>query len=617
MEERKAYRIGIDLAPGRVLHPGHRFIAGEELSAETAAAAVQALQEEGAKVIVATSAFGVDDGSDEEAIRDAATARGLPVTCGHEISKRYGLATRTRTAVINASILPRMIETADMTEASVREAGIRAPLMIMRGDGGVMDVREMRHRPAMTMLSGPAASVAGALMHLRVSDGIYFEVGGTSTNIGVIRNGRPTVKYARVGGHETYVSSLDVRVIGIAGGSMVRARDGKLVDVGPRSAHIAGLPYAAFAKPEDIVDPQIEFFKPKADDPNDYVAVRSANGTRYAITNTCAANILGYAKPGLHASGNRESAERAMAALARFIGKDIEETARAILDIATDKVIPVVNDLIAEYRLDRDQALLVGEGGGAAALIPHASTRTGLHHEISKDAEVISSIGVALALVRDVVERVIPNAQPDDIKRIRREAFEAAVKLGADPDGVEVTVELDPNTHRIRATAMGASEMRARQRKDEVGETEAHEIAAKAMGLEPGRVALAAATPRMRVFQGEVEERSWGIFKKRRSPVRAVDLDGVIRVQRSHSVVRPVSTRTALDGLRRLWEDTTIYNGDSTITPDVFVIVGGQLIDLSGVNSIDQAVAVTRGELDGLTADASIALIGIPPSRGL
>src|SRR5262249_30804234 len=197
-------------------------------------------------------AWGVEDKEAGEPVRRLVVGGGLAAPGGNEITKLYGLTTRPRTAVINASILPKMIDTATMTEASVREAGIQAPLMIMRGDGGVMDIKEMRRRPVMTMLSGPAASVAGALMYLRVSDGIYFEVGGTSTNIGVIRNGRPTVKYARVGGHETYVSSLDVRVIGIAGGSMVRARGGKLVDVGPRSAHIAGLPYAAFAKPEDI-----------------------------------------------------------------------------------------------------------------------------------------------------------------------------------------------------------------------------------------------------------------------------------------------------------------------------------------------------------------------------
>ena len=607
----------IELAPGRHLKPVNRFITKETLTDDTGRKAIEELKAEEVKVIVASSAFGVDDSEAEEKIRGLVVDAGLAATCGHEITKLYGLTTRTRTAVINASILPKMIDTAVMTEASVREAGILAPLMIMRGDGGVMDIAEMRRRPAMTMLSGPAASVAGALMHLRVTDGIYFEVGGTSTNIGVIRNGRPTVKYARVGGHETYVSSLDVRVIGIAGGSMVRIRDGKIVDVGPRSAHIAGLPYSAFAKPEDIVDPVIELFRPKFDDPDDYVAVRSASGTRYAITNTCAANVLGYAKPGLHAYGNPESAQRAMAALAGMIGKSIEDTARAILDTATDKVIPVVDDLMAEYKLDRDQAVLVGEGGGAAALIPHASSRTGLHHVISKDAEVISSIGVALALVRDVVERVLPNPTPEDLRRIRREAFEAVVKLGAAPENVEVTIEVDQHTHRVRATAMGASEMRARQRNDEVGELEAKEIAAKAMGVGLEHVTLAAATPRMRIFQGEVEERSWKIFKKRRSPVRAVDLDGVIRVQRSHSVVRAASAGTGFADVRRLWEDTTIYNGDSVITPDIFVIIGSQIIDLSGVNSIEQALAITRSEFDGLVDSDPVALISIPPSRGL
>ena len=267
----------IELAPGRYLRPLHHFITTDRLDEKAVREALEALRAQGIEVVVASSAFGVDDQSGEELVMRVAAELELAATGGHEITKLYGLTTRTRTAVINASILPKMIGTANMTEASVREAGIAAPLMIMRGDGGVMDVREMRRRPVVTMLSGPAASVAGALMYLRVSDGIFFEVGGTSTNIGVIRNGRPTVKHAKVGGHDTYVNSLDVRVIGIAGGSMVRLRGSDVFDVGPRSAHIAGLHYATFARPEEIVDPRIELFRPKDGDPDDYVAIRSAN----------------------------------------------------------------------------------------------------------------------------------------------------------------------------------------------------------------------------------------------------------------------------------------------------------------------------------------------------
>jgi N-methylhydantoinase A len=144
----------IELAPGRHLRPVNRFIHTEKLTEAAARQTIAALAAEGARVIVASQAFGVDDGGAEEMVRRVAVEAGLPATCGHEISKLYGLTTRTRTAVINASILPKMIDTANMTEASVREAGISAPLMIMRGDGGVMDIQQMRRRPVKTMLSG-------------------------------------------------------------------------------------------------------------------------------------------------------------------------------------------------------------------------------------------------------------------------------------------------------------------------------------------------------------------------------------------------------------------------------------------------------------------------------
>ncbi len=607
----------IELAPGRFLRPMHRFIATEKLTEELVRKTLSALRDEGTQVVVASGAFSVDDQRAEELVMGIAAEMGLAVTGGHEITKLYGLTTRTRTAVINASILPKMIGTANMTEASVREAGIAAPLMIMRGDGGVMHVQEMRRRPVVTMLSGPAASVAGALMYLRVSDGIYFEVGGTSTNIGVIRNGRPTIKHAKVGGHDTYVNSLDVRVIGIAGGSMVRVRGNEVFDVGPRSAHIAGLHYAAFARPEEIVDPRLELFRPKEGDPEDYLAIRSASGERYAITNTCAANVLGYAKPGWHAHGNAESARKAITPLAQRLGVSVEEAARRVLEKASGKVIPVVEDLVRQYALDRDQAVLIGEGGGAAALIPFVAERMKLDFSISRDAEVISSIGVALALVRETVERVIPNAGPDDLRRIKREAFDAVVRLGAAPENVEVTIEVDPQTQRVRATAIGASEMRAQDMRKEVSEDEAREIAARSMGLSPETVRLAAATDQVRVFQGQVEERKWRIFRSRRAPLRAVDREGVIRVQRSDGVVAGATAQNGLAEMRRLWEEVTIYNGDSVITPDMFVIAGRRVVDLSGVSALEQALAIGRSELEGLAPEASVALITVQGVRGI
>jgi N-methylhydantoinase A len=599
----------LELTAGRLISTRHAFLRSDALSADAVRDVVTALRAQGARVIVASDAFSVDDPSAEEQVMSAAGELGLPATGGHEITKLYGLTIRTRTAVINASILPKMMETAQLTHQSVRAGGLTAPLMIMRGDGGVMDLAEVQKRPILTMLSGPAASVAGALMYLRVSDGIFFEVGGTSTNIGVIRGGRPTIAFAEVGGHRTYISSLDVRVLGIAGGSMVRIDGDRLLDVGPRSAHIAGLPYAAFQSPRDIVDPVVEFIQPKPGDPRDYVAVRLADGRRIGITTTDAANVLGVVKPGDYSYGDPEAARRAMAPLAAQLGLGVDETARRILDMAVAKITPTIERLVEEYGLEREHTTLVGGGGGACALIPHAAATLGLDYRIAANAEVISSIGVALAMVRDSVERVIPNPKPPDLLAIRAEAREAVIRAGAHPGTVQIHVEVNPQTQRVRATAWGATEMRARDLLHALGETEARETAAQSLKADASAVRLVGQTSGHYVFATDVTERSWWMFRSTRHPVRVVDRSGFIKVQRTDALVRQTTAAGALGDLRELWGMATTYDGNGILPPDAYLVLGAQVVDLSGMLTAEHASSVVEGELNGCAADDPVVLV--------
>ena len=101
------------------------------------------------------------------------------------------------------------------------------------------------------------------------------------------------------------------------------------------------------------------------------------------------------------------------------------------------------------------------------------------------------------------------------------------------------------------------------------------------------------------------------MFRRRRAPIRAVDAGGVIRVQCANGCVRQAPAAQVLESLRRLWTETTIYNGDSVIAPDVFLIVGARVVDLSGVVSVDQAIAVAESEFEGLAPEVAVAMIGV------
>lgn len=591
----------INLGTGRIIKVSNTIIKKKELNRENIINKINELKNLGAEVLVVSMPFGVDDMTKEVMVAEIAEEVGMRITIASDITKLYGLTRRTKTAAINASILPKMLNTANSTEESVHKAGVNVPLMIMRGDGGAMDISEMKKRPILTMLSGPAASVMGSLMYLRVSNGIYFEVGGTSTNIGVIKNGRPAIDYSIIDGHKTYVSSLDVQVLGVAGGSMIRANNGKIIDVGPRSAHIGGMEYSVFTPTEDIIEPTLEFFAPKEGDPADYVAIKLKSGKRITITNSCAANVLGLIQPDEFSYGIIDSARKAMEPLAKYLGKTVEEVAGEILQKSFEKIEPVILELIEKYKLDNSQISLIGVGGGASSLIGYCASSMNLKYSIPNNAEVISSIGVALAMVRDVVERVVPNPTPTDIRNIRSEVINKAIESGASPDSIDVHIEIDSNTSRLIAIATGSTEVKSTDLLKECTEIEAKKLASDDMGMLLEETNLIEKNKYFYIFSGE---------NKNKNPIRIVDKKGFIKVQRNNGIACKVKAKDYESAVNKMWEELTIYRADSVLRPDFYLCIGPRVTDFASGGDFKQILMLMDVTVQLADPEEDIIIVG-------
>ena len=113
---------------------------------------------------------------------------------------------------------------------------IRAPLMIVRGDGSLMDAAYAAERPVETVLSGPAASVTGAQFLSGLRDGLVVDMGGTTTDIAALSGGMCSVSEegALLSGWRTRVRALEIRTFGLGGDSEIVLRPDGSVRIGPR-----------------------------------------------------------------------------------------------------------------------------------------------------------------------------------------------------------------------------------------------------------------------------------------------------------------------------------------------------------------------------------------------
>jgi N-methylhydantoinase A/oxoprolinase/acetone carboxylase beta subunit len=327
-----------------------------------------------------------------------------------------GLLERENATIINAALRELAAHIVDALAGSVQGHGITAPLYLSQNDGTLMDVGYARRYPVATFASGPTNSMRGAAVLSGMGTCAVVDIGGTTTDVGVLTGGFPreaTVEVS-VAGIRTNFRMPDVLSVGIGGGSLVRGTAGQ--ETGP------------------TVGPDSVGYR---------LTERALVFGGVVLTATDVAVAAGRAEIG--------DPDR-VAALPK------ELVAAALERIATD-----VADVVDRMRVSADPLPVVAVGGGSV-LLPDELPGIGAVHRPENFA-VANAIGAAIAQVGGEVDRVFaiePGRRDAVVDEARQEAVDRAVVAGADPASIEI-VDFDEvpipylpgNATRIRCKAVG------------------------------------------------------------------------------------------------------------------------------------------------------------------
>jgi N-methylhydantoinase A/oxoprolinase/acetone carboxylase beta subunit len=161
---------------------------------------------------------------------------GYPVVSAHQLSSELGFHERTVTAIFNARLMPLITDLIGAVKKNLASRRIKAPLMVVKGDGSLISEEKVREKPVETLLSGPAASIVGSISLTGIKDGIVVDMGGTTTDLAILKEGRPhlTKKGARVGGWLTRVKAADITTVGVGGDSFIQVAKDSSLSIGPQ-----------------------------------------------------------------------------------------------------------------------------------------------------------------------------------------------------------------------------------------------------------------------------------------------------------------------------------------------------------------------------------------------
>jgi N-methylhydantoinase A len=368
----------------------------------------------------------------------------MPVSLSSEILPEFREYERTLVTVMNAYVRPSMRRYLTGFEEKLRQVQFQPSVNIVRSDGGLMSVERASQSPVHTMLSGPAGGVSGAAFMASLAgypEALGFDMGGTSTDVSLIQDGKPTIsRQTSLGYYPLKVPSVEVHSVGAGGGSIAHVPMTGALRVGPESAGAVPGP-ACYGK----------------------------GGDRPTVTD--ANVVLGRLPPSLLGGKmtlDTKAAEEAVAKIARAMGLDLHQAAQGILDIVNENMFGALRLVTVQKGLDpRDFALVAF--GGAGPL--HGNAMGGLAGcypiIVPPTPGVLSALGFLYSDVKNefaqTFVRIIADAEPGEIAdilaRLGREARawlreegidESRQRLHYEADvryfrqGYEFSLEIDP-----------------------------------------------------------------------------------------------------------------------------------------------------------------------------
>lgn len=316
---------------------------------------------------------------------------------------------RFATATVNASLMPVMDRYLERFEAGVKKLGIRQAPRVMQSNGGAVSPGAVRKVPVNTFFSGPAGGVIGSVglgARLGLPNLITFDMGGTSTDVCLIRDGEPAKKSERtMGGFPVRTRTLDIHTIGAGGGSIAWTDAGGLLKVGPQSA-------GAYPGP----------------------AAYGRGGTKATVTD--ANVVLGRLNPkellGGRMAMHAERAHAVIDELAKELGVNRTKAAAGVIEIINVNMMGAVRVISVEQGEDPRDFTLVAFGGAGPLHGADVARNMGMREVLVPPRPgLLSAIGLLHADVRgDFSLTRLVRAEASDLKALNQ-GFKTLATRGA------------------------------------------------------------------------------------------------------------------------------------------------------------------------------------------